>query len=467
MPENTNPYSIRILLPDEIKKEKEKQNQRSNTSLNAYNNVEKELRTVYKNTDTALDLYREYRGDDFPDLSEYVPQPSLNERDRRWQLIREQMLLWNIDCLLVWGSDSQFTLCEAGFRYVTAIPSTNGRTLCVFPRKGEPVAFVGQSHDYYQKFMYKWVKTVRPCASSGDVVGLLHDLGFASGRIGFVGDFTHYWPFVLQYNIWSDILKGLPHAEIVDFAPALWNITMVKSAEEIEFLRTAGKIAPKVYEALLSAMKPGALECEIYAEMQRAMTANGGESTSMILMDIGNPVFPHPRFPPHTMRPIKQGDMAVTEFHVKYAGFQTHTERTVSLGKPSSETMELYSIGLECYRSAMEVIKPGCTLKDAMIALRKPVRDAGMAFSECGFHSHGSTSGGFPTYGVANIDEHIDDYSNLEPVVIKENMVFTHMIDLFNPKIKNGHGMVLADSFVVTKDGPKVFASIPLELAVV
>jgi len=456
------------MLPEDIKKGK--QNPSSNTNLDSYNtysNTERKAERVLTTADTALNLYREYRGNDFPDLGEYMPQPSLKERDRRWQLIREQMLLWNLDCLLVWGSDSQFTLCEAGFRYVTSIPNSNGRSLCIFPRKGDPIAFVGESHCHYVSYIYKWVGTVRPFASAGDVLGILKEMGFASGRIGFVGDIPHYWPFVLQYNIWSDILKGMPQADFVNFAPALWNITMIKSEEELAFLRTAGKIAPKVYEALLSALRPGALECEVYAEMQRAMTANGGESTSMILMDIGNPVFPHAKFPPVNMRPIKQGDMAITEYHVKYAGFQTHTERTVSLGKPSSETMDLYSIGLECYRSAMKVLKPGCLFKDAMIALRKPVRDNGMAFAECGFHSHGSTSGGFPTFGVASIDEHIDDYSNLEPVMIRENMVFTHMIDLYNPKIKNAHGMMLADSFVVTKDGPEVFASIPLELAVV
>jgi len=416
---------------------------------------------------TPFDGYREYMGDDFPDIGKYVPQPSLKERDRRWRLIREQMFLWNLDCLLVWGSDAQFNLCEASFRYVTAIPNTMGRSLCVFPRKGEPVAFVGTAHDHYEHYCYKWVDFVRPFPSSGDVVGILQDLGFANGRIGFVGDVPHYWPFVLQYNIWSDILKGLPQAAFIDAGSLLWSIAMIKSDEEIELLLKAGKIAQKVYDSLLASIKPDALECEVFAEMQRTITANGGEPTSMILLDIGNPVFPHPKHPPPSMRPIKQGDMAVTEYHVKFAGYHTHTERTVSLGTPPAEALELYSVGLSCYHAAMEKMRPGNMLKDACIAIRAPVREAGLAFSECGFHSHGSTSGGFPNFGVASIDEHEDDYSNLEPVMIRENMVFTHMIDLYDPKIKKGNGIVLADSFVVTLDGPVVLAPIPLEMAIV
>ena len=411
---------------------------------------------------TPFDRYREYLGDSFPVLSEHIPQPSLKERDRRWQLIREYMFLWNLDCLLIWGSDAQFSLCEANFRYVTALPSTMGRSLCVFPRKGEPVAFVGTPHDNYESVCYKWVKNVRPFASAKDVIGIINDLGMANGRIGFVGDMPHYWPFVLQYNVWSDIQKGLPQANFIDSAAMLWHIQIIKSDEEIEFLRKAGQIASNVYDALLTAMKPGVRECEIFAEMLRAMVANGAESTGMILLDTGNPVFPHPKHPPVSLRPIKSGDMAITEFHTKYAGFHTHTERTVALGTLSEQAKDLFAVGLASYRAGMEKMKPGNTLKDACAALRAPVREARVTFCECGFHSHGSTSGGFPGF-----NENEDDYEDIQSVLIKENMVFTNQIDLYDPKVKRGHGIVLADSFVITKDGPSMLANIPLEIAVV
>ena len=52
-----------------------------------------------------------------------------------------------------------------------------------------------------------------------------------------------------------------------------------------------------------------------------------------------------------------------------------------------------------------------------------------------------------------------------ENIILHENEVFTHEIDVFDPNWPKGHGLMLADSFVITKDGAKVFADIPVEVA--
>jgi len=413
-----------------------------------------------KKQETIFQRYCAYM-EEMPAIYKHIPQPSLKERDRRWQRVREEMKYWDLDCLLVWGSDAQFSLCEVNFRYLTAIPS-QGRSLVIFPRKGEPIAFVGTGHDTFESICYTWVKDVRLIPALADVVAAIKELGFEKSRIGRIGNVSNYWDFIQQYPIWTDVQESFPEAKFIDAAPLLWKIELIKSPEEIALLYEAGKIARKVYDALLDVAKPGVKECELYGEMLRALVSNGGEPNSMLLMDSGNPAFAHPKHPPVSNRRIEKGDMIVVEYHTKYAGMVTHTERTVSIGEPSREAKELYGVCKEAYFASLESMTPGTTLKAATEALRAPVNKAGYSYLECGYHSHGCTSGGFPSYN--DPDNNLDDVAY---VIIHENMVFTQEVDLYNPKWKRGGGAVLADSFVVTDKGAMVLADIPVELAVV
>lgn len=409
--------------------------------------------------------YLEYRTEyvrEFPRIWEHVPQPSLAERDRRWVAIRNQMALWNLDCLLVWGSDAQFNLCEANFRYVSGLPVTMGRALCIFPRRGDPVAFVGTPHDNYEGFMFNWVKDVRTFPTSKDVTDTIKDMGYERGKIGNVGDMHHYWQWIMQYGIWTDVLNGLPEAKIVDASSLLWGIEMIKSPEEIEFMEEAGRISAAAFRDMCSMIRPGVKECEVYAALLHSLICNGAEPTSMILMDSGNPVFAHPKHPPMTQRKLKAGDMIVVEYHAKYAGFHAHTERTISIGEPSVESKELFDVCKACYINGFKNMKPGVSFKTVVNDIREPMRAAGMKDIEVGFHSHGSTSGGFPSFN--DDDSKLD---NIADVILQENMVMTNQIDIWNPKWNNGSGMVLGDAFVITKNGPSIFSDLPLEITVV
>jgi len=397
-----------------------------------------------------------------PPIYKNLAQLSIEERDRRWKRIREEMLVWGLDCLLVWGSDAQFGLTDLNFRYVTAMPSTVGRSLVVFPLKGDPVAYSGTDHNHYEGASYTWVSDVRPFPTADDVIKIVKELGFEKGRVGQVGDMQSFWPFILQYQVWSDIQKGLPEVNFVDAVPLLWGLEMIKSPEEIKCLEEAGRIAGLVYRAMLATVKPGVKECEVYANMLQAMVSNGGEPNAMILVDSGNPVLPHPRYPPPTTRKLEKGDIFMTEYHVKYAGYQTHTERCVSIGQPRKEYLEIFEVCKEAYNAGLDKLRPGVSLKEAVEAERAPVYKAGMDWVECSFHAHGIGSGGFPTFMKS--DAHLEEIAF---ATIKENMVFANMVDVFNPKWVNGGGIILADSFLVMKDGHRRFGDIPLELAVV
>ena len=74
------------------------------------------------------------------DLRPYLPQLSIEERDRRWSAARERMAAQNLDCLVVWGNTISQGLGMTNVRYLTQVGSWHGGT-ALFPYHGEVTLF--------------------------------------------------------------------------------------------------------------------------------------------------------------------------------------------------------------------------------------------------------------------------------------------------------------------------------------
>jgi Xaa-Pro aminopeptidase len=407
---------------------------------------------------TQTEKAMKYVGE-LPELYKYMPQLSIEERNRRWRIIRELMLARQLDCLLVWGSDAWSNLSGPNFQYITSFPCF-GQCLVLFPLQGDPIAYVGQSQmPFYYNVTYTWVKDVRPAASANDIIKIVKELGLEKSNIGIV-EFTRH-P-VLLYSLWREVLGGLPEVNFVDESGMFDILRIFKSPEEIKCMEEAARIAKLAYQALLETAKPGVTECEIYANMEHAMISNGAGHINMILIGSTTPNFGHPRYPPPTMRKLEKSDIFMTEYHTSYAGYIVHTERSVSIGKPRKEYTELFKVCLESHNRSMDKLKPGKSLKEAIEAARSPICEAGMDWIECGFHLHGLESGGFPSSGGTSGAA----LEKIAPFEIRENMIFASVINIYNPSWPKGGGVTLGNTVLVTKQGNRILQDIPLELAV-
>ncbi len=84
------------------------------------------------------------------DLKPYLPQLSIEERDRRWRATRERMAGKGIDCLIVWGNTISRGLGMTNVRYLTQVGSWHGG-IALFPYHGEVTLFSAPRRfiDYY------------------------------------------------------------------------------------------------------------------------------------------------------------------------------------------------------------------------------------------------------------------------------------------------------------------------------
>lgn len=270
----------------------------------------------------------------------------------------------------------------------------------------------------------------------------------------------------------------LPEAEFTDMSWVLQQMRMVKSEVEIDLMREGGRIARKVLDALVEGARPGRLECEVYADMIGAQIANGGEPNIFNLFASGPVEHPsdelwhllhgmdQPVMP--SRRPLAEGDIIVTEWHTKHAGYLVHTEYTVHVGRNVPKQLtDIFKVCVECLDVSREVLKAGTTLREAWEAIRRPAERAGYDFVELGFHAMGLGSPEFPTviyrpgYGSNALNG-----SRIGDLVLEEGMTFGNNLDLFDPAWKPDVGCMYSDFMVVRKTGAELLVGTPRTIGI-
>ena len=282
-------------------------------------------------------------------------------------------------------------------------------------------------------------------------------------------------PTILHADVVA-LERLLPQATFIDASWILEEMRMVKSEEEIDMLRKAGKIARKVVDAMVNTARPGVPDAAVYAEMIKTQISNGGEPNIFNLFAAGPVEHPanelwhllhgceQPLTP--TMRPLAQGDIIVAEWHTKYGGYRCHTEFTVYVGKKApKELLNIWAVSVECLHASKEALAAGRTIREALEIIRRPAARAGLDWVELGFHAMGTASPEFPTvvypegYGSNTLNGH-----RIGDMVLEEGMTFGNNVDLHDSRWKPDVGCMLSDFMVVRPKQAECLIDTPLEL---
>ncbi len=415
------------------------------------------------------------------ELLKYMPQFTLKERDRRWDRVRKKMLMEGLDALVLLGNDIYWGMGMANLRYLLQIDAHLG-AIAIFPFNGEPVVWHGVVHMNRPASLYlsvqEWVTDIRTVGGLAPVVDELEKRGLDRGKIGLVAfsSTIQVTPTFLHDEVVT-LEKLLPRARLVDASAILQEMRMVKSAEEIDMLRKAGKVARKVVDAMIESARPGVPDAAVYAEMIKTHLANGGEPNIFNLFAAG-PVEHPPQELWHmlhgcdqpltpSMRPLQLGDIIVAEWHTKYGGYRCHTEYTVYLGKRApKELLHIWDVSVECLQASKKALTAGRTIREAVAMIRRPAERAGLDWVELGFHAMGTASPEFPTvvyyegYGSDRLNGH-----QIGDMVLEEGMCFGNNVDLHDSRWKPDVGCMLSDFMVVRPNEAECLIGTPLELA--
>lgn len=152
--------------------------------------------------------------------------------------------------------------------------------------------------------------------------------------------------------------------------------TRVKTAAEIEAMRTGGRMLATVLNLLKKKVAPGISTGELDEIAARELKALGGEAAFLgydgypksICISVNDEVV---HGIPSKDKILQNGDIVSLDFGVRYKGMITDSAITVACGQTAPEVSDLLKYTEESLKEGLAIIKDGCRVGDISYAIQK------------------------------------------------------------------------------------------------
>lgn len=350
---------------------------------------------------------------------------SLAERDRRWQAIRRMMEEKDFS-MLVAASNAMWT---GHVRYFSNYPPHFGYAYVIFPREGMPTQFVF-SKIQEQVASKRWVADSRQTSNYPDaIVKRIKELEYRGKRIGLVGVEN------MSFTIYEYMRKELAEAIFIDATRDIFDLRMIKSAEEQEIARECARITDGLFSRVKEVARVGMSEFDIYAEMDYFMRKQGVEGAFNLIASGAYPVAP---FLAPSGRVVDQGESILLELTPRYEGYYTQLTGYVHPEPANARMKEFLDVGFAAQKAGLKLLKAGNRASDVANAMKAVVEKAGYSYPYRGGHSMGH-----------DLDE--------PPAIVPEDgtVLRPGMTIVVHPCVMdtNGEGVFVGDSYLVTESG--------------
>jgi len=365
---------------------------------------------------------------------------SLEEMERRYARAREEMDRRGMDALFVTGEENfQYF---AGTTASTALHASLTRpSVFILPLEGEPIV-VTQGQDNLALGSY--VADVRGYADLFEfpravVVQALRDAGTAEGSVGV--ELGQEQRLGMPAGAYQSLTSALPDVLFVDAADVIVKLRMVKSEEELAYIRQAGEVTARARQRLFGMIRPGMTEREATRLMRRLILEEGGDGTSFVMLLLGIPGSRN-RF--SYDRKLNRGQVVGVDTGARVGMYTIDYTRWGVLGRAKDALRRMYVALLEVNRKMAAALGPGVRCSEVyrvgMEAIRKAcVKNSGLNRFGPSRMGHGQ---GLLITEPPSI--HPDDHTPLRP-----GMVLSTEPGL----TADGVQMLWEDVFVITDNG--------------
>lgn len=209
--------------------------------------------------------------------------------------------------------------------------------------------------------------------------------GGSGQRVGIIGPLTA--------AAWSLLARRVDQLE--DLTPGYVNLRLVKSPEELAWLRAGAALTDAGARALEERLRPGVSEFELVDAVERAYVPLGG-TTHIHYLSVTSPADPDRWVPSQfpSRRRVQPGDVVTGELSAAYWGYAGQLLRTFVVGAtPPAVVRELHAVAEEAFRIALGALRPGVPAEGLREALDF-VRSHG--FGLCDDLVHGFGGGYLP-----------------------------------------------------------------------
>lgn len=364
---------------------------------------------------------------------------NLNERDWRWQRVRERMAESGIDSLLAYAPGWR----REDLRYLADVQLRGSFAFLHLPLEGAATAFAlpVDRHVFAASGWVEQVRDLEPFGLRSLIEHLRRPVQPATLAISHAE--------LIPRGFREALAEGLGSTtRLVGGTRLMSAARMVKSDEELARMRHCGKITDAGWQALTDALHTGVTEYELVAATEAALKAMGATDNFMLIASGGDEVR---GMTPPSERRLAPGDMVRTELTPQCNGYWTQICRSAVLGKANDGQLASFELFNEALDAGLGVLRAGVTAHDVAMAENDVFRARGFGdycsanWTRVRGHGHGA---------------HLDEVPIIEgeQTVLERNAVVIVHPNTFTP-LAGYH--VLGDPVVVTDDGWEPLLSTP------
>lgn len=309
----------------------------------------------------------------------------------------------------------------------------------------QPENILGYADDYVHSPVGK-----HPMHFIADVI---KENGWADKNIGVEMD-----QFYFTHRSYLELEDRLPNATFKDANFLVATVRRIKSPQEIEFMKRAGKIAEKVMDTAIETVDVGVRECDAAAKIYEAQISGteeyGGDYPAIVpLMPAGDGIdAPHLTW---TDRRYEEDEAVILELSGCYKRYHAPMARTLYLGEPDQEVRDITKSVLEGLNETLEFIEPGVTCEEVEAKWRDALSESELVdASRLGY-----------AFGLNYPPDWGEQTASMRPgdkTVLKENMTF-HLIPII---WEDDHGFEMSAAIRITEDGCERLYDFPEKLFV-
>jgi len=300
-----------------------------------------------------------------------LPRISLKERDRRYDLIRQELKNANVDCAITTGTNLFYITNGIQGEMFGLLPATDDLPTVVINFR----QLADISVDVLLN-MQEWIRDIRGGVDGSMIIGRIKELKLEKGTLGIAGFAS------INQAFYSQLQKAFPEAKFADVSSIFTNARTIKSEEEIAMIDMANRIFDRAVERVSEVVRPGVLARRVLQEGVNAMWAAGGDMHSSFNLHCG----PVPKQNPVLMqicldRAIQKGDIGTLTAHAEYHHYAGHSDHQFSVGEPTPLHRDLFKAVLHVREKVLSSVKEGVSHLDLVETYRKAVAETGFRSS--------------------------------------------------------------------------------------
>ena len=357
--------------------------------------------------------------------------------DRKSKVIHE-LKKQNLDGLLMFKQESMYWLTgydSFGFVYFQCL---------VLTAKGDLILLT-RAPDLRQAQNTSIIKEIRIWVDkdnanpADELKNILSELGLEKSNLG-----VEYEAYGLTGRNAIRLNYSLKNfATLHDKSELISYLRLIKSSNEINYIRKAGQISAQAQKETFSLIQEGMTENEIAKILRTRLIEHGAEKLSLLCVVSGaTPSTGIVLLP--TDRVIQKGETVGFDVGVSYKGYWSDLARTASVGPPSEELDEFYSWMMHLRHECNLMLQPNKTPAEVIGVCDDIINKRNLKRMGVGRIGHG--------VGLATTE--YPSLAAFQDIQFKQGMVFA-----CNPNFANHLGFINAeDNWVITENKPDLLS---------